>query len=92
MLGDFYQSDVAQFDMFSEQLPRANADALMAALDSINRSGRGKVWFASQGAQDSSWQMKRENYRPVTHQTAGYSCGQRQIIIETLPDKSKCLL
>ncbi|WP_256448501.1 translesion error-prone DNA polymerase V subunit UmuC [Pantoea sp. GbtcB22] len=64
MLGDFYQSGVAQFDMFSEQLPRANADALMAALDSINRSGRGKVWFAGQGAQDSSWHMKREMLSP----------------------------
>ncbi|ORM61183.1 DNA polymerase V subunit UmuC [Pantoea rodasii] len=64
MLGDFYQSGVAQFDMFSEQLPRANADALMAALDGINRSGRGKVWFAGQGAQDSSWQMKREMLSP----------------------------
>ncbi|MBS0883897.1 DUF4113 domain-containing protein, partial [Pantoea sp. JGM49] len=47
-----------------EQLPRANADALMAALDGINRSGRGKVWFAGQGAQDSSWQMKREMLSP----------------------------
>lgn len=64
MLGDFYQSGVAQFDMFSEQLPRANADALMAALDNINRSGRGKVWFAGQGAQGSSWQMKREMLSP----------------------------
>ncbi|HAU5565740.1 TPA: translesion error-prone DNA polymerase V subunit UmuC [Serratia fonticola] len=64
MLGDFYQSGVAQFDMFSEQLPRANAAALMAALDGINRSGRGKVWFAGQGAQDSSWQMKREMLSP----------------------------
>ncbi|MBK0126196.1 translesion error-prone DNA polymerase V subunit UmuC [Pantoea sp. S61] len=64
MLSDFYQSGVAQFDMFSEQLPRANADALMAALDGINRSGRGKVWFAGQGAQDSSWQMKREMLSP----------------------------
>jgi DNA polymerase V len=64
MLGDFYHSGVAQFDMFSEQLPRANADALMAALDGINRSGRGKVWFAGQGAQDSSWQMKREMLSP----------------------------
>lgn len=42
MLGDFYQSGVAQFDMFSEQQPRANADALMATLDGINRSGKGK--------------------------------------------------
>lgn len=36
MLGDFYQSGVAQLDMFIEQLPRANADGLMAALDKIN--------------------------------------------------------
>ncbi|HBV91232.1 MAG TPA: DNA polymerase V subunit UmuC [Pantoea sp.] len=64
MLGDFYQSGVAQFDMFSEQQPRANADALMAALDAINRSGRGKVFFAGQGEQDSAWQMKREMLSP----------------------------
>ena len=64
MLGDFYQSDVAQFDMFSEQQPRANADALMSALDSINQSGKGKVWFAGQGARDSAWQMKRNMLSP----------------------------
>jgi len=64
MLGDFYQSGVAQFDMFSEQQPRANADALMAALDGINRSGRGKVFFAGQGERDSPWQMKREMLSP----------------------------
>ena len=64
MLGDFYQSSVAQFDMFSEQQPRANADALMAALDAINRSGRGKVFFAGQGEHDSAWQMKREMLSP----------------------------
>lgn len=64
MLGDFYQSDVAQFDLFSEQQPRANADALMAALDAINRSGRGKVFFAGQGEHDSAWRMKREMLSP----------------------------
>ncbi|WGK60054.1 translesion error-prone DNA polymerase V subunit UmuC [Pantoea sp. SS70] len=63
-LADFNQSGVAQYDMFSEQQPRANADALMSALDKINRSGRGKVWFAGQGARDSSWQMKREMLSP----------------------------
>jgi len=36
----------------------------MSALDKINRSGRGKVWFAGQGARDSSWQMKREMLSP----------------------------
>lgn len=64
MLGDFYQSDMTQFDMFSEQQPRANADALMAALDGINRSGKGKIWFAGQGERDSSWHMKREMLSP----------------------------
>ncbi|WP_341866989.1 translesion error-prone DNA polymerase V subunit UmuC [[Curtobacterium] plantarum] len=64
MLADFYQSGVAQFDMFSEQQPCANSDALMAALDGINRSGKGKVWFAGQGNRDSSWQMKRGMLSP----------------------------
>ncbi|MFW0699841.1 translesion error-prone DNA polymerase V subunit UmuC [Pantoea sp. R13S299] len=64
MLGDFYPSGMTQFDLFSEQQPRANADALMAALDGINRSGKGKVWFAGQGECDSSWQMKREMLSP----------------------------
>lgn len=64
MLSDFWQSDTAQFDLFSEQLPRANADALMAALDVINRSGKGKVWFAGQGTGESIWQMKRNMLSP----------------------------
>lgn len=63
MLSDFYQSNVAQLDMFSEQLPRANADTLMKALDTINHSGLGKVWFAGQGV-NNPWQMKREMLSP----------------------------
>lgn len=63
MLGDFFQSGVAQLDMFSENQPRANADALMMTLDQINRSGLGKVWFAGQGT-DNPWQMKREMLSP----------------------------
>lgn len=62
-LGDFYQSGVAQLDMFSQQLPRANADALMSALDRINGSGLGKIWFAGQGT-ENAWQMKREMLSP----------------------------
>jgi len=62
-LGDFYQSGVAQLDMFSQQLPRANAEALMSALDRINHSGLGKVWFAGQGT-ENTWQMKREMLSP----------------------------
>lgn len=63
MLGDFYQSGVAQLDMFSEHLPRANADELMAALDKINKSGLGKIWFSGQGT-DNPWLIKREMLSP----------------------------
>lgn len=63
MLSDFFQSNVAQLDMFSEQLPRANADALMTALDTINKSGLGKIWLAGQGV-DNKWQMKRDMLSP----------------------------
>ncbi|WP_033786027.1 DUF4113 domain-containing protein [Pantoea agglomerans] len=64
MLGDFYQSGMTQFDMFSEPQSRANAGALMAALDGINRSGRGKVFFAGQGERHNALQMNREMLSP----------------------------
>jgi len=63
MLGDFFQSGIAQLDMFSETQPRHNADALMGVLDHINHSGLGKVWFAGQGT-IKPWQMKREMLSP----------------------------
>lgn len=64
ILSDFYQSGVAQFDMFSEQQPRVNADELMAVLDNINLAAKGSIYFAGQGTRDSTWQMKRNNLSP----------------------------
>lgn len=63
MLSDFFQTGIAQLDMFSEHQPRANADALMATIDQINKSGLGKIWLAGQGTVNS-WQMKREMLSP----------------------------
>ena len=63
MLSDFFQTGVTQLDMFSEHQPRANADALMATIDQINKSGLGKVWLAGQGT-INPWQMKREMLSP----------------------------
>lgn len=63
MLGDFYQGGVAQLDMFSEHRPRPKADELMGVIDSINKRGIGKVWFAGQGV-DNQWKMKREMLSP----------------------------
>lgn len=64
MLSDFTDSDVTQFDMFSTQKPFRNSDELMKTLDAINKSGQGKVWFASKGG-DSGYKMKREMLSPA---------------------------
>ncbi|MDR4898608.1 Y-family DNA polymerase [Yersinia kristensenii] len=64
MLGDFYSQGIAQLGLFDDNQPKANSAALMAALDDINKSGKGKVWFAGQGIQ-KAWQMKREMLSPA---------------------------
>lgn len=64
MLGDFYSQGVAQLGLFDDNQPKANSAVLMDVLDSINKSGKGKVWFAGQGIQ-KAWQMKREILSPA---------------------------
>ena len=64
MLGDFYSQGVAQLGLFDEYQPRSNSEQLMAVLDGINHSGKGRVWFASQGVQ-KSWEMKRQMLSPA---------------------------
>ncbi|RRZ95910.1 translesion error-prone DNA polymerase V subunit UmuC [Erwinia sp. 198] len=64
MLSDFYSEGVAQLDLFAETQPRANSAALMTAIDKLNHSGKGKVWFAGQGI-EKSWSMKREMLSPA---------------------------
>ena len=64
MLGDFYSQGVAQLGLFDEYKPRTNSEQLMAVLDGINHSGKGRVWFAGQGIQ-KSWEMKRQMLSPA---------------------------
>jgi len=64
MLGDFYSQGVAQLGLFDECKPRSNSEQLMAVLDGINHSGKGRVWFAGQGIQ-KSWEMKRQMLSPA---------------------------
>lgn len=64
MLGDFYSQGVAQLGLFEEYQPRSNSEQLMAVLDGINHSGKGRVWFAGQGVQ-KSWEMKRQMLSPA---------------------------
>lgn len=63
MLGDFFSQGVAQLNLFDENAPRANSEALMSLMDKLNQQGRGTLYFAGQGIQQA-WQMKREMLSP----------------------------
>nr|EGT4358808.1 Error-prone, lesion bypass DNA polymerase V (UmuC) [Cronobacter dublinensis] len=62
-LGDLFSQGVAQLKLFDENAPRANSEALMSLMDKFNQQGRGTLYFAGQGIQQS-WQMKREMLSP----------------------------
>lgn len=64
MLNDFTPFGVSQLNLFDEIQPRANSEELMKALDGINHSGLGKVWFAGRGIAPE-WQMKRDMLSPA---------------------------
>ncbi|HFV9237024.1 TPA: translesion error-prone DNA polymerase V subunit UmuC [Enterobacter mori] len=64
MLADFFSSGVAQLNLFDDNRLRANSAALMEIIDSVNHSGKGKIWFAGQGI-EKSWAMKREMLSPA---------------------------
>ncbi|EOC0220768.1 DUF4113 domain-containing protein [Cronobacter turicensis] len=63
MLGDFFSQGVAQLNLFDENAPRANSEALMSLMDKLNQQGRETLYFAGQGIQQA-WQMKREMLSP----------------------------
>ncbi|QZN96686.1 DUF4113 domain-containing protein [Symbiopectobacterium purcellii] len=64
MLNNFTPTGVSQLNLFDQIQPRLQSEALMLAIDNINRSGLGKVWFAGQGI-DNSWAMKRDMLSPA---------------------------
>lgn len=64
MLGDFYSQGISQLNLFDENKPHANSEALMRVMDGINLSGKGNLWFAGQGVQNT-WAMKREMLSPA---------------------------
>ncbi|MDY0971212.1 Y-family DNA polymerase [Siccibacter turicensis] len=65
MLGDFFSQGVAQLNLFDDNAPRLNSEALMKLLDGMNhRYGRGTLQFAAQGI-EQPWQMKREMLSPA---------------------------
>ncbi|MCT7051799.1 DUF4113 domain-containing protein, partial [Salmonella enterica] len=64
MLNDSTPTGVSQLNLFDEVQPRVQSEQLMKALDGINHSGLGKVWFAGRGIAPE-WQMKRELLSPA---------------------------
>ena len=64
MLADFFSNGVAQLNLFDDNSQRRNSATLMGAIDKLNKSGKGKVWFAGQGF-EKSWTMKREMLSPA---------------------------
>jgi DNA polymerase V len=64
VLSDFYDIGTYQVGLFDEPTGHANSRQLMQVVDTINHSGRGKVFFARQGIK-KSWAMKREYLSPA---------------------------
>nr|WP_314983802.1 translesion error-prone DNA polymerase V subunit UmuC [uncultured Pantoea sp.] len=64
VLGDFFSQGVAQLDLFDEHQPRRNSEELMKLIDTVNKLGSGKLWFAGQGI-NKAWSMKREMLSPA---------------------------
>lgn len=63
MLNDFFSTGIIQLNLFDDEQPYTKSEQLMTVLDKINKSGTGKMWFASQGI-SPKWQMKREMLSP----------------------------
>lgn len=68
MLSDFYDEGVYQGSLFEPAPPAYQNNALMSTIDKLNSSGKGKIWFASQGIKQD-WSMKRGMLSPryTTH-------------------------
>ncbi len=64
MLDDFTPDGVSQLNLFDDAQPRTNSAQLMKAIDGINQSGLGNVWFAGQGL-STEWKMKRDMLSPA---------------------------
>lgn len=64
MLTDFYEHGTYQHDLFRGSSERKHSKELMGVIDKINHSGKGNVFFASQGT-SPQWAMKRDHLSPA---------------------------
>ena len=59
MLDELRPNGIAQLNLFDDETPRPDSEALMNLMDKMNRSGRYNIGFAGKGIQPE-WRMKRE--------------------------------
>lgn len=64
MLTDFHAPDSYSSSLFEKTALRTDTKALMSVLDTINQSGKGRVFFAGQGVRQD-WAMKRKRLSPA---------------------------
>ena len=64
MLGDFYSPEQTQYDLFHPQPGDTHRDKLMQAVDSINHSGLGQIWFGGQRPKQD-WFMNQTHLSPA---------------------------
>ncbi|MEE4253742.1 MAG: translesion error-prone DNA polymerase V subunit UmuC [Desulfuromusa sp.] len=63
MLGDFCSPELLQYDLFHPQSGKSHRDKLMQAVDNINHSGQGQIWFGGQRPKQD-WFMNRTRLSP----------------------------
>lgn len=64
MLTDFWPAGSYQPSLFDEVTTKPRSKELMAVLDNINSSGKGRIFLAAEGIQ-KDWQMKRDYLSPA---------------------------
>ncbi len=64
MLTDLCSATEVQPGLFDHTSEQQHRPALMQAVDAINSSGRGRVWFGGQGIKED-WRMKRTHLSPA---------------------------
>ena len=64
MLGDFSSPNRAQLDLFNTPADESERAKLMATIDTINNSGRGKIWFGGQRPVED-WFMNQSQVSPA---------------------------
>ncbi|OQY17753.1 MAG: DNA polymerase V subunit UmuC [Desulfobacteraceae bacterium 4572_35.1] len=71
MLTDLHSQDVAQLEMFHPSSATAKHDSLMHAVDTINATNSGNIWFGGQRAR-TDWFMQRDMVSPAY--TTNWNC------------------